>query len=188
MAAGRADPHQAAAGAEQTLGFGPVQRAEHAGDELAAGIGQWHAGHAGDHPGDRGITPASALDRLARDIQGVAVSRGQGLGQLRGVVAFAAADVQPGCGLALGGQFGQAPGHRGVVAGIEEVAAGFDHGLVVTWVTAVLVLHGQQVQVTLAGTVETVPGRAHHAIVEPRQGRLAERAGEHQASNRTRVW
>jgi hypothetical protein len=73
------------------------------------------------------------------------------------------------------------------VAGVEEVAAGFDHGLVVAGVAAVLVLHRQQVQVTLAGTVEAVAGRAGHAVVEP-PGRLAEWAGEHQASNRTRVW
>ncbi len=74
------------------------------------------------------------------------------------------------------------------MAGVEEVATGFDHGLVVARVAAVLVLHRQQVEVALAGAVEAVAGGAGHAIVELRQGRLAERAGEHQASNRTRVW
>ena len=110
------------------------------------------------------------------------------MGDLRGVIAFAATDVEPGAGLAFGGQFSQAPGDRRVVASIKEVAAGFDHRLVVAWIAAVLVLHRQQVQVALAGTVEAMPGGAHHAVVEPRQGGLAERAGEHQASNRTRVW
>ncbi|MNP37386.1 hypothetical protein D3C76_1308310 [compost metagenome] len=74
------------------------------------------------------------------------------------------------------------------MAGVEKVAACLDHGLVVTGVAAVLVLHRQQVQVTLAGAVEAVAGRAHHTIVEPAQRRLAKRAGKHQASNRTRVW
>ncbi|MNH26743.1 hypothetical protein D3C79_868110 [compost metagenome] len=188
MAAGGADPHQAAAGAEQALGLGPVQRAEHAGDELAAGVGQRHAGHAGDHPGNLGRAAAGTLDRLTGDVQGVAVGGRQGLGDLRGVVTLATADVQPGTGLALGGQLGQAARHRRVVAGVEKIAAGFDHGLVVTGVAAVLVLHRQQVQVTLAGAVEAVAGRAHHTIIEPAQRRLAKRAGKHQASNRTRVW
>ncbi|MNC49103.1 hypothetical protein D3C75_982580 [compost metagenome] len=74
------------------------------------------------------------------------------------------------------------------MAGIEEIPACFDHGLIVARVTAVLVLHRQQVQVTLAGAVEAVAGRAHHTIVEPAQRRLAKGAGKHQASNRTRVW
>ncbi|MCY1311150.1 hypothetical protein D9M70_614240 [compost metagenome] len=48
VAAGRPDFHQAAAGAEQALGFFPIQRAEDTGQELAAARRERHAGHAGD--------------------------------------------------------------------------------------------------------------------------------------------
>ncbi|MNJ61321.1 hypothetical protein D3C77_571030 [compost metagenome] len=185
---GRADAHQAAAGAQQAQGFLPVQRAEDTGQELATGIGQRHPGHARHQPGQRRVALAGTLDRFAGDVQGITVGLGQRLGDLRGVVTLAATDIQPARRGALGGQFSQTTGDRGIVTGIEKVAAGFDHGLVVARVAAVLVLHRQQVQVTLASTVETVAGRAGDTVVEGAQRGAAERAGEHQASNRVRVW
>ena len=46
----------------------------------------------------------------------------------------------PGVRRALGGQLGQAFGHRCVMTGVEKVAAGFNHGLVIARVAAVFVL------------------------------------------------
>ncbi|MCY1408386.1 hypothetical protein D9M71_237060 [compost metagenome] len=184
---GGADTHKAAARTEQALGFVPVQRAEDAGQKLAAGIGQGHPGHARHQPGHLGAALAGTLDRFAGNIQGITIGMGHRRGQLRGVIPFTAADIQPACRPAIGRELGQALGHRCVVAGVEEVAPGLHHGLVVAGVAAVLVLHRQQVQVTLASTVETVAGRAYNAIVDSGQGRCADRAGEHQASNLTRV-
>ena len=71
---------------------------------------------------------------------------------------------------------------------IEEVATRFNHGLIVTGVAAVFMLHRQQVQVTLTRTVKTMACRADHAIIDRRQRFGANRAGEHQASNLIRVW
>ncbi|MNP13286.1 hypothetical protein D3C76_1055620 [compost metagenome] len=188
MAAGRSDFHQAAAGAEQAFGFVPIQRAEDAGEELTAARRQRYAGHAGDQPGEPGIAFARTLDRFPGNVQGVAVGHRQGVGDLRGVVTLATADVDPALWRVAGSQLRQALGHRRVMAGVEEVAAGFDHRLVIPRVAAVLVLHRQQVQVTLARAVETMPGGAGHAVVHRAQRFAADRTREHQASNLIRVW
>jgi len=180
--------HQAAPRGKQALGFKPVKRAEHTGQKLAAGIGQWYAGHAGDQPGQLRVALAGPLDRLAGDIQRVAIGVGQCLGDLRSVVTLATADVEPALRRALGGQLGQAFGHRCVMTGVEKVAAGFNHGLVIARVAAVFVLYRQQVQVPLTGTVKAVSGGAYDAVVDRRERFGADRAGEHQASNLIRVW
>ena len=91
-------------------------------------------------------------------------------------------------GATFGGQFSQSLGHRRVVTRVEEIATGFNHGLVVARVAAVFVLHGQQVQVALTGAVKAMARRAGHAIVDCAEGLRTDRAGKHQASNLIRVW
>ena len=162
--------------------------AEYAGEQLAAGVGQWHAGHARHQPGQLLAASAGLFDCLAGNVQGVAIGGGQGLGNLAGVVALAAANIQPALGRVAGGQFGQALGQWRVMAAIEKAPAGFNHGQVVAWLAAVLVLHRQQVQVALAGAIETVIGRAGHAVIDGAQGRRAERTNQAHARSFTRVW
>ena len=89
---------------------------------------------------------------------------------------------------ALGGQLGQALGDRGVMARVEEVAAGFHHRLVIARVAAVFVLHRQQVQVSLTRAVKAMAGRADNAVFHRAQWLAANGAGKHQASNLIRVW
>ncbi len=187
MFAGRPHAQQAAAGREQASGFVPVQRAEDAGQQVAAGIDQRHAGHARHQPFELRCALAGALDRLAGDIQRIAIRPWQRLGELRGVVALAAADIQPASGRAFGGQPCQALGQRRIVAAVEKTPACLDHRLVVPGVAAVLVLYRQQIEVALARAVEAVVGRAGDAIVHRLQRCLAEGAGQH-ASRLTRVW
>ncbi len=186
--AGRAQAQYAAAGGEDAHGFVPVDGAEHAGDQLATGVGQRQPGHARHQPGQLRRAAAGAFHCLAGDVQGIAFGAGQGFAEPGAVVALAATDIQPASRRAFGGQFGQAPGKRRVVAGAEELATGLDHGGVVARIKAFLVLHRQQVQVALAGAVEAVPGGAGDAVVDLAQGGGAERADQHQASSLTRVW
>jgi len=154
---------------------------------LGAGVAGGSASHARAQPLQLRRTFAGALDRLAGDVQRMTFGIRQRLGELRGVVALAATDVQPALRRAFGGQLGQAPGQRCIVAAIEKAPAGLDHGLVVAGGAAVLVLHRQQVQIALARTIETVVGRAGDTVFDRAQRRLADRADQH-ASRFTRVW
>ena len=72
-------------------------------------------------------------------------------------------------------------------SGLEEAPPRLDHGLVVARVAAVLVLHRQQIEIALAGPIESVISRAGDAVVRRAELGVADRTGQH-ASRLTRVW
>ena len=118
MLAGGAHAQQSAADRQQAIGFLPVERTEHAGQQRTAGIGQRNAGHAGDQPGDVPAALAGLAHGIAGDVQAVGLTVRQRRSQLAGVVALAAADIQPLAWRMAGGQLRQALGQRGVVTGL----------------------------------------------------------------------
>ena len=180
------DLQQETAGFEHPREFGIDGKAKEAQHAIERGRQHRQRRVAADHPGGVFVLLGRRLNRPFGDVQPEQAERRSGLRrrrcQLAQVVAFAAAGVeasQRGLGRgAVEHEAADGGSDRRVGAGVEEAAARRDHRLAVARVERALVLHRQQVDVTLAGEVETVAARAAQGGAVAVQGRAVERAGE----------
>ena len=102
--------------------------------------------------------------------------------QLPQVVALTAPCVQTGqpgvAGIAGHHSFADGLGNRPVVTGVEETLSSRHHLLAITRVQRTLLLYRQQMQVALAGDIETVASRALPASTRIAERVTIQRAGE----------
>ena len=180
----RAHHQQVAVRAQHALHFANVQLREHVGDDVDRGIGQRQVRATGNQPGEPGVASGGHPHGGAGNVN--ADDFGHRVGKSAGVVALAAADVEQG----VGGQ-GRQPGQQGVaqgavMIGLQERAPGHDHQRVVTRIAAFLVLHRQQIDVSLTGHVEAVPLRAAPDPGLTRQRPSAQRTDHAQAARPAR--
>ena len=167
-----ADYNQLPSGLENPGNVVGEQACEQHKDPLLTVIKQRQAGATGHQPGQHLVPFGRRVHGKLGNIHAHAIGAAKPAGELAGIPAFAAADIQPGQVLVVQ-VIQQGIGQRLITPQLQKRGACLHHGFVVAGRPGAAVLGQQQVGITPFGAIKTMTVVALPAVAGKKQGEVA---------------